>query len=184
MIINIGTLTAEKQETIRKFINSAEYSSLESLEWGEAFQKTLLFPTDDFHLQEEQYNCIISLLNKSELLYVMKMDYDLQVTGINNEVYEISAPFDYDEYEKIWLDTPSVVFSDSGKWIVIIDELAEYGEGLFIGEEIFSSKFLRGYTRKSQDIIEYIEFFTAENLKRGVPLNHMTDVLKLCGINS
>ena len=174
-------MSPEHMEAIRKFISSESFEWLEEIEWNGAFQKMLLFPTEDFQLSEEQFHAVVSLMDGAERLYVLKAGYDGKIFDPSNAVHVISAPFAYAEYEKIWLDTPAILFSDAKSWIVITDELSQGGEGLFVGEEESFRRFREIYGDGRRDAAEFTEFFVSEHRQRGVPLDHLESMLKLCG---
>ena len=166
--------------TIRRFLHSDEFTSLDELQWDSACRKMILYPTDDFHLTEEQYQAVVSMLDENELLYVLKIGYHGRIFDPSNTVYEASGPFAYSEYEKLWLDTPTILFSDAKEWVVVTDESADYGEGLFVGQEESFQRFRAAYGNGRRDLAQFMEFSVREHQQRNVPMDHAENMLKLC----
>lgn len=166
--------------TIRRFLHSDEFTSLEELPWDSTFRKMLLYPVDDFHLFADQFNAVVSLLDETEHLYVLRIGYNGRILDPANAVYAMSAPFAYSEYEKLWLDTPTILFSDAKEWVVVTDESADYGEGLFVGQEESFQRFRAAYGNGRRDLAQFMEFSVRERRQRNVPMDHAENMLKLC----
>ena len=172
-------ISQEQIATIEKFIGKSAFSTLADISWKPYFRKVLLYPTNDFQLFFNQYRGVASLLGETENLYVTQVDYSTEHLSIS-DVYEISAPFEYDKYAQIWLDRPAILFSDSEEWMIITDELAQFGEGILVGEDEFLDRFQKNYGNCSTDVERFVSFFVEENKNRGVSLNHVADILNLC----
>ena len=148
-IIQLDALTVKR---LKSFVPEGKFSSISTSVINASFKKRFIYPTDDFHLTEEQFLSIKQLLKSEEKIYVMQMGFSDGLYSLNNPCYELATPILYDDYQSIWIDSISIVFSDSLYWVVLIDEAPEGGEAFFIKCDVTNE----------QDIINSIE----ETVKR------------------
>lgn len=156
------------------------FSCLDTLFLTPSLRKILLYPTDDFHLSEDQFDVIKTIIPCGNSLYVAQIGHGQNSILHSTPVYKLKQPFDYREYQEIWLDTISFIFSDSYEWVIVIDESLIGGEGLFIGNDVAASQFWKQYKRGNSDIAEFVQFCVNEHKKRDIGFEHMLNILHMC----
>lgn len=139
----------------------------------------VLYPTDDFHLSEEQFSAVERILQPEERLFVLQADLQSELYSSGNSFFEIERPFSYVKYSAIWLDSVSVLFSDSFRWAVITNEAPDGGEGLFIGYPSIIENFLHEYAHGDKDIKEFVAYYARRGLISPFAQAHIAEMRRL-----
>lgn len=167
-------------ERLKRFLRKGMFDCINEDALTGEVQKRLLYPTDDFYLTKDQFATIKRLLRPNENLNLLQMGFDEGFFSLKNIYYQMDYNIEYQDYHKIWVDSISVLFPDSYEWIVLIDEAAEGGLGMFIASEKPIKKFTQKYTNLTADVIRFVEFFASRKHFDCEMQKYMLDILRMC----
>lgn len=93
----------------------------------EVEQKILLFPTDGYYLNDEQYNALMCAINsiKEQEFFISEIEGDCFTKNSNDGVYKhghwmLNIKTSYEEYRNLTLPLENALYSLKGTWGVII----------------------------------------------------------------
>lgn len=165
---------------IKRFIKSGYFNNLDELEFQSPYSKALIYPTNDVLLYEHQFEAVKSIINDGETLNVMQMGYCEGFFSPQTVIYRFEFPADYDEYSSLPFDTISLMFPDSMRWILFIDESLEGGEGLLVGDKDTIKEFNNIYDSNVKDILRFVIFHIKDHQHRNVGFDHTLNILQNC----
>jgi hypothetical protein len=131
--------------------------------------KTILFMTDSYHLEQQQFYALANTLNdlaESEFFVT-------EIEGVANPFDTINSKRDswlcvnstFKEYTQIPTGIENAVYSKSGSWgILLSHEL----HGLLVCEDRFWSVFQKWYPLWEDDVRGFIEFWRTNEKENGV----------------
>lgn len=164
---------------LKRFISEGKFNSISTSVINATYKRRFIYPTDDFHLTEKQFLSITQLLKPKEKMYVMQMGFSGGLYSPNNPCYELATPILYDDYQSIWIDSISVIFSDSLCWVVLIDEAPEGGEAIFIGDPNAITEFTMNYGDGKEDVQRFLSYYSKRGFIRNSEKNHIEEILLL-----
>lgn len=178
----VNKVNAEIICGLKKFISTGKFDDLVDVDYNESLKKVLLYPTNDFYLTDNQFDCIKSMVSKDESIYVMHMNWrcDDGFFDFNNEYYQLPSNCEYSRYKSLPLDTISIVFPSSFRWLVITDESYDGGMAFFIGEYASTQCFSNLYTTTQSDLAKFVEDALLAHKKRKAPLEYLHKFLQIC----
>ena len=157
--------TAEIKRHIQKLLTTTKLQDIDDVKFNPGFRKVLLYPTEDLALTNEQFEALLKAHTGSRI-FVMQIGYDDDFLSDNNDVYVLSAPCSYEEYENLRFDTITILFSEDDDWIVLIDESAEGGVGLLAATSQVIERFESYYKNSKNDIISFVSYYLHDYVDR------------------
>ena len=142
-------------------------------------KKTLIYPTNDVQLYEDQFDSLLHTMNTEGQLIVAQVGYNDNVFEKDNVVYLFDRPFTYADYAALNLYRAVIMFSSSYEWIIAIDESLEGGEALFVGTPERVRLFESFYGRTKTDLLQFVRFYLDEAERRKVSLNHLSNMISI-----
>lgn len=176
----IKKMDSEIRENLEKFLTCGRFDAIEASVLKSGFSKRMLYPTEDFHLNEAQFRVIKSLLAPGEDLLILQMGFEEGLFSFRNNLYVCDCDLSYAAYDEIWIDTISVVAPSSWAWIVLIDEALEGGLGIFISDPELINRFDRLYGNTVSDMVSFVASFIRRMDAPSYPIKYMMEVLTLC----
>lgn len=162
---------------IEQILKTERIESLTDLAFSKEAEVSLLYPTDDFFLTEEQFSAIVTLLSEGERLYVMQLGESDDLSAMNRVVYEFCAPFSYEEYRTLDFYSMSILFSSRNHWVMVIDESLRGGIGVLAGDSEIVRLFEAHYGETKRDICALAMFFAEDAARNENALSYMKSLL-------
>ena len=135
-IIEIIHIDNNIKGQISKVLSSTRIVSLTDLDYPKKYKKSIIYPTNDLLLYENQFFSLINLLDGNAPLLLIQEGENDDFCDSKNQIIKMSPPFSFNDYMKIdGLYSMTMHFSYPCKWILLIDESLEGGIGLLIGEK-------------------------------------------------
>lgn len=168
------------RQKLKQFLPFGKFSEINSAILNRSVAKSLMYPTNDFHLYEDQFSAVKAMLSPGEDLFLLQMGFNDGFYSNLNDIYVCESNLSYTEYEEIWLDSISVIASSSWEWIVLVDEAYEGGLGVFTSNRKAVSRFDSIYGKTTSDMVAFVEYFIKRTKKMDYSLEYMMDILSLC----
>ena len=163
-----------KQEffsNISCFIEKGNVTDIQNLKVPSEKSSILLYNTDDLWLSKSQFEALIKLLSFGEKLYAAQND--------SEEIYEMTAPLKYENYENLNLFSISFIASEKFEWVIVIDEGLESGTGVLVGEPDFIQKYIHQYGHALKDIYDLIAFHYNDSSRNPRSIDNLVKILSL-----
>lgn len=167
-------------DKLKRFLREGKFDYITEDVLTEGYQKRILYPTEDFHLTEVQFDAIKRLLCPNEHLNLFQMGFKDGFFSPQNSYHHMNCDLSYQDYDEIWIDSIAILSPDSYEWIVLIDEAAEGGLGVFIAPEEIIREFSQIYTNFVSDIINFVDYFVRKRRSTPEMYKYMMDVLHMC----
>ena len=174
--INCDDLLLSK---INNILKSKKIEFLGDIEFSENLDVSILYPTDDYLLDEFQFQSIVSLLDKKDNLYVMQLGEDSYIHSLKHELYQLGYPYSYEEYKQLNFYSISVIFSSKLDWILIIDESLDGGIGILGGDSEIVDIFEKEYGKTKKDMCKLVKFFIEDSNRNKHALLYMKKIFDL-----
>lgn len=178
--VQIKTTDILVVDRLKRFLRKGLFNCINEGVLSKEFQKRLLYPTNDFHLTKEQFDAVKCLLRPNENLYLFQMGFDGGFFSLKNSYYQMNRNLEYHDYSEIWIDSISVLSSDAWEWIVLIDEAADGGLGVFVASEEIIRRFSQIHADLATDIIRFVDFFVCNSRSSQEMYGYMMEILHMC----
>lgn len=122
--------------------------------------RVVLFPTDNYHLEREQFEALILAArnNHESSFFVSEMEssdpFDPNARW-KRKHWECTDPI-FEEYTSLPLGIDNALYSESGSWGVL---LSHELHGLLVCNEQFWQVFKNNYSKHGNDFKEFIEYW-------------------------
>lgn len=167
------------KDNLLTLIRNRHISDIGDLDICEGLCTSLIYPTDDFFLYKDQFDAVMQLIINDEKMLILQVDWDNAIYSSESKVYSFDKSIDYLEYRNIWLDYKTLIFSDSFKWVIVIDECVEGGIGILVADSDIIERFESFYKREKIDIVDFFEFHIKDEQNRKQELPIISIVVKL-----
>lgn len=171
-------------DKINKILKCKKIESLIDVEFAKKVNVSIIYPTDDYLLDELQFQAIVNLLDKNDNLYIMQLGIDSNLHSLNHELYQLNYPYSYQEYQLLEFYSISVVFSNKLDWILLIDESLNGGIGILAGDSTNINLFETTYGKTKNDICKLGEFFIEDATRNKNALLYMKKIFNLVASQS
>ena len=126
------------------FVKSPIADDLIELKINDELEKAIIYPTSDLYLTKKQFESF-----KAFLLNIYEDNFLLTQFGTGqdgvfsscNKAYRFNKNVSYEDYYRLNLYSLTMLFSINKTWAIFIDETADAGIGLFLGEKNISKVF-------------------------------------------
>ncbi len=158
---------------LERFFVTERFEYLHEIVFADGLEKMIIFPADDVFLTNEQFEAVISILIEDEKLYFLNFGYDKNVRESMNEICELEE-HSYEEYysarEFIPIMPLTMLFSDSFRWVVVIDEDIQSGTAVFAADKEIMDTFKGKYVNWREDVPAYEDFCRKYNYEERIKI--------------
>ena len=172
-MIEYKTLTAEDIEKLKKIVPEDHPTELFGFKLSPKYEKIFLYPTNDVCLYEDQFNILKEIAPAGDRINIVE-NGNYSVYSPGNTVYVLTGPFSFSEYESIWLDSVTMIYPDSMKWILLTDEELYFGWGIFCTDKDTAKKIRDIYPAHTDSMTKY----TNAHISNPKVIKVMTEFLK------
>ena len=130
---------------------------------NKAFERILLYPTNDVLLTEEQFCALRNAMN-GEFLYAREVGETGKWYDMGQPFYRLSKCDTYEQFVQLPFWSISVFFDETFDWVILIDESLEGGIGLLLASEEIKDSFVKYYPYK-RDVDRFEQHFIVKNAK-------------------
>ena len=180
-MIRTSSIDTVQRNKLESLIRSglSKFTYIHDIKFADDMKKTLIYPTNDVQLYEDQFDSLLHTMNTEEQLIVAQVGYNDNLFEKDNVVYLFDRPFTYADYAALNLSSAVIMFSSSYEWIIVIDESLEGGEALFVGTPERVRLFESFYGRTKTDLLQFVRFYLDEAERRKVSLNHLSNMISI-----
>ena len=178
----------DKKDILKKinmFFDTTDFSSVEEAEFLPRHKKILLYPTDDLLLNEKQFSALSAIMDEHEKLYILDDGYHGNycstefVNAVDvNRITVLEPPLCYKKYSGMALNPVCIMFPESFKWIIVVDEMLDNGVAILAGDASTISKFKSQYESHVHDVIAFTEYCLEQHQKRGTNLDWLLKIIR------
>ena len=161
---------------LKNILINERIETIEDVAFSNSMGKKLLYPTNDLLLYEHQFSTLVSCLDSSENLYIFQVSNNGKWDD-QHDLFQISAPFSYSEYNSLYFYNPTIMFSDSFSWALVIDESLEGGIGILAGNFEFIRRYEERVPCSDKDLIKCVQFYLIDAEKRNTGYQHLKNIL-------
>ena len=164
------------RQKLREFLTCGKFDVIDRSVLNQDMAKSMMYPTNDFHLYEDQLSAVKAMLPPSEELYLLQMGFGDGFFAADQEIIICNGDLTQEEYDGIRMNSISVIAPSSWTWVVLIDEAFEGGLGIFVSSRALVEKFNSIYQRGASDVEAFVNYFTCV---LGRKTDYMREVLEL-----
>ena len=169
---------------INMFFTTIDFSSIEKAEFLSDHKKVLLYSTDDLLLSEKQFAMLSSIMAEDEKLYILDDGYHGRYCSSKSEntvdvnrITVFEPPLCYKKYSEMSLNPVCLIFPESFRWIIVVDEMLDDGVAILSGDASTISKFESQYESSLHDVIAFTEYCLEQHQKRGTNLDWLLKII-------
>jgi hypothetical protein len=150
------------------------FDPFEALNTNQFSVRAVIYPTDGYYLSELQLNALIKTLDEIDESQIFISEVEtLPYDPFTKDGHWVLSDFNYEEYESISLPVENAIYSDSGRWGLL---LSHEQHALMVADETFANIFQNYYQSLDKDLKEF-KLYWDEIKLQGVEISWLPKLL-------